>query len=417
MRTVLWLLVPSVLIPLPASGQDSILSAALRDNRHVVELDSAGDLSGDGGELLLAAGRDAQFFLIGEDHGIAEVPALAAALFKALAPFGYAHLAIETGEPVAEHLNRLAREPDAKAAIGDFVRDYWPGVPFYGLEEEAELLIATVAAVGGGDDVIWGLDYDVMGDRYALHRLLELAPSEAARRESAVVIAVADSMLDSALDAGNPAGVFMFAGQDTLIAQLRAAYAPQSGSEADRIIALLEETLHINAAFLERRYGDSNTLRARHLKRQFLRRYRGAGGANGERPRAMFKFGANHLVRGLNFTQVYDLGTLVHELAEAEGGRAFGLMALGGEGSMAAHFNPRTFGYKPGPVETHGLVELLYEEAEPGSWSLFDLRPLRELLRDGELGEVDERARQAIRGYDAVLILSGSGPSHPLVER
>lgn len=416
MRNALWLLIPAILAPLPASAQDGILVAALRDNRYSVELDEQGNLSGEGAELLLAAGRDAQFLLIGEDHGIAEVPALAAALFRALAPSGYAHLAIETGEPVAEHLNRLARERDPKSAMKDFVREHWPGVPFYGLEEEADLLIGAVSAANGGGDVIWGLDYDVMGDRYALHRLLDLAPTEGARRETEAVTAVADSMLEAALAGGNPAGVFMFAGQDTLIAHLRATYDPEPGSEADRIISLLEETLHINAAFLERRYGDSNTLRARYLKRQFLRRYRGAGGAEGERPRVMLKFGANHLVRGPNFTEVFDLGTLAHEMAEAEGGTAFGLMVLGGEGSMAARFDPRTFGYKPGPIEAGEWVQLLYEQADPERWSLFDLRPLRQLLRGGELEQVPERARQVIRGYDAVLILSGSGPAHPLVE-
>src|SRR5690606_10654118 len=49
------------------------LLEALRQNRHTLALVD-GRLSGDGAELLLSEGRASQFFLLGEEHGVAEVP-------------------------------------------------------------------------------------------------------------------------------------------------------------------------------------------------------------------------------------------------------------------------------------------------------------------------------------------------------
>jgi len=417
MRGEAWCVLLLLFTPTPAVAQDSALVAALEGNRQYVELDASGQLAGDGGESLLAAGRESRFFLIGEQHGIAEVPKLTMALFRALAPAGYRHLAIETGETVAAHLNRLTVGPDPRAAVAAFVEGHWPGVPFYNLAQEVDLLIAAVQAAGDGADVLWGLDYGVMADRYALRRLLELAPSPAARSRARAVIAVADSMFGAALETGNPGSVFMFAAPDTLISGLRVAYAAAPGSEADRVLSLLEETLRINGAYLDRRYHDSNLLRATHLKRQFWRRYRAASAAADEPPRVMLKFGANHVIRGRNFTHVFDLGTLAHELAEAEGGRAFGLMVMGGEGSMQARFDPRTFGYQPAPIEAGDWANILYGLSDPQRWTLFDLRPVRRQLLAGELGEVPTAAARVIEGFDAVLVLSGSGPADPLVER
>ncbi|MFN2441822.1 MAG: hypothetical protein ABR517_03970 [Thermoanaerobaculia bacterium] len=57
--------------------------------------------SGPGWTRLIEERRAAQFFLIGEEHGIAENPQLAAALFAALQPAEYSRMAIEVSPPIA----------------------------------------------------------------------------------------------------------------------------------------------------------------------------------------------------------------------------------------------------------------------------------------------------------------------------
>lgn len=417
MKRVLRLLLPAAtLAPVVADAQqpapDSALLAALRQNRHTLSATADGRLEGPGARVLLDAGRESQFFLIGEEHGIAQVPQLAAGLFRGLAPAGYRYLAVETGDAVAAAMNRAAVGGDT--AMASFVDRYWPGVPFYTLREESQLLVAAVRAAGGRTDVLWGLDYDIMGDRYALRRLREIAPNAAARAAADRVLATADSMLRESVRTQNLGGIMMFAAPDSAFAPLRRAYAPAPGSEADRILEELEATLRVNALQGARRYHEANVTRGGVMKTRFMRRYREAVAAGDALPRVMLKFGSNHAIRGHSFVGFFDLGNAVHELAELNGGRAFGLMALAGRGTQQAGMDPKTFNYVARPVQEDGWESPLYQLADPGAWTLYDLRPLRRPLAARRLGTVDPTLARVINGFDALVVLSGSGPSTSL---
>ena len=402
------------LVSTRAAAQDSALVAALRQHRHALRMDEAGALHGPGAALLLDAGREARFFLIGEEHGVAQVPRLAATLFRALAPAGYRHLAIETGPWLASALDEAARQ--GTGGIEAFVNRWWPGAPFYSLREEAELLAAATEAAEGGAEALWGLDYDILADRYTLSRLRDLAPTPAACRAAERVMAVADSMLRAALAAENLAGVFMFAAPDSLLAGLRAAYAPAPGSEADEILRLMEATLAINHEFISGSNYASNQTRASLMKRHFVQRYRQAS-AGGTAPRVMLKFGANHMQRGRTPVGTYDLGTLLPELAEMEGGTAFSLLAIGGRDRQKAVIDGRTLSYTAGPSDYAGAAWMapVFGEVLLEGWTLFDLRPLRTPANAGRLGNVPPRLLSVIFGFDALLVIADSRPSTSMV--
>src|SRR4051794_18206160 len=78
--------VPAAL-PTPPSLVERVHATALQ-NRQKLNFDGA-HFSGPAWDALLEAGRASHFFLIGEEHGIAENPKLAAQLFGALRPSGY----------------------------------------------------------------------------------------------------------------------------------------------------------------------------------------------------------------------------------------------------------------------------------------------------------------------------------------
>lgn len=392
-----------------AQAHDS-LTALLRANAHPMHAAADGRLSGAGGELLIAAGRDAQFFLIGEEHGVAEIPLVAAGLFRELAPHGYRHLAIETGDAMAAELNRRLVADSSGASLLAFQRDYFPGAPFYRWREDAALLRTAVAAAGGGADVLWGLDYDIVGDRYALRRLRDIAPNAAARAAAESAITRADSALAQALATQNPGLLMMFGGADDWYVPLHRAYAPEPGSEADRIIHLLQTTREINAYWGRGQGYLSNHHRAQLNKRQFMRYLDDATQRTGEMPRVMMKFGSSHMVRGRSFTNVFDLGTLVSEIADVRGSRSFGVLMLGGAGTMHAVVDPRAFTTVEAPVETGGWVKPFYDAADPQRWTVFDLRPIRG--RIPRLGTLPDELLKVLYGFDAVVILSGSGPQH-----
>ena len=126
------------------------------------------------------------------------------------------------------------------------------------------------------------------------------------------------------------------------------------------------------------------------------------------------KFGASHLMRGRNTTGTFDLGTLVPELAEIEGRKAFSLLVLPGPGTEVAGFDPRTFGVTPQKVEgaeyMKGLQPII-AAAYPDVFTLFDTHGLRPLL--GRSG-ADSHLADFVHGFDSILVMSGSTASHAL---
>ncbi|MGE0551787.1 MAG: hypothetical protein AB7R55_00020 [Gemmatimonadales bacterium] len=395
-----------------APASDSALRAELRANRHPLALGEASlQLSGSGGDLLVAEGKAAQFFLVGEEHGVAEIPLLTAALVRALAPAGYGRLGIEIGWALADTVNTLVAGPGGEARLAAFSGRHRPGVPFYHLRGEARLLAVAVEAMGGGRDVLWGLDYDIIADRWWLARLRDLAPTPAARAAATRAIAMTDSLLAAALDQKNPGLIQMFGGSDSLFRALREAYRPAPGSDVDRMLAFMSETLAINRLFMTGEGYESNDRRGRLMKTELARYLATVPGDT--LPRAIFKFGASHMMRGRTYTNIFDVGGTLSELAELRGHRSFHLLVMGGAGSDHAQIDPTTFTYRPVPTELsnqqHALAPMV-AEALPDGWTLFDLRPLRRRL--AQLTR-HPRLTQVIFGFDALAILTGSRPATP----
>jgi hypothetical protein len=145
----------------------------------------------------------------------------------------------------------------------------------------------------------------------------------------------------------------------------------------------------------------NNTEREAVLKKNFLDRYWNTARA-GHLPKAMFKFGANHLYHGKNPTQAFPIGNLAHELAIANGSHAFGLYVIAlGEGYRS---------YADYPDWLRPLLPL----TEPSAPTLIDLRPLRayqRLFRE----QVDPaqlwEQRALLHGFEAIVILPGSRPA------
>lgn len=402
-------------LALPGGSHAATLGQAIRENAHTLSLDADGNLVGSGSHVLLLGGRQAQFVLIGEEHGVAEVPAITGALFRALVPSGYRHLAIETGFPIARELNQRAADGGV-GAIGEFIQTHYPGTPFYNVREEAELLVSAVEAAGGGPDVLWGLDYEIMGDRYPLRRVRELAPDEQARDAVDEVIAVADSMLDAALAAGNPGNIFCFAGDAVLIEDLMDLFGPDLSPEAWDILQLLVHTMSINQMWLEKRVFESNRARATNLNEQFMKHYQRALDVSGTPPRVMLKFGANHMLRGWNFTEQLDLGTLTSVIADANRSRSFNVMIVGGRGGKHAGFDPKTFGVAERPA---GFVDNPWIQPFLGvdHWTVYDLRPLLRPVLGRDFGEVPGRLEQIVRGFDVLIVIPEATASTHLAPR
>lgn len=399
---------PALAADAPPSVSDR-LTAAATENRLTIDFDG-GRFSGPGWERLLAEGRAAQFLMLGEDHGIAENPKLAAALFAALEPAGYSKLAIEVSPPMAEALDSAARRGVEGLTEMFSVPGSTPA--FFGMAEEAAMLASVRASVRGEGSALWGVDYEVGGDRLLIAMLEKKKKPQAAASALAALRAASTAAWARYDETRDPRFIFSFSGDPALARAVRDAW-PKRDAESAAILDTLEETLEINRLWITREGYLSNVRRGAFMRANFLAHWRTEQAA-GRTPRVMLKLGASHLVRGRSNSEIFDLGTLLPELAAVDGQSTFSVLVLSGDGSAVAQFDPSAWRYVPRPADDgyrHGLQPLL-AAASPKAFSLIDLRPLRKIL--SRQGDADPELMRVVHGFDALLVLSGSTPSSNL---
>ena len=389
-------------------AQDSAVEAAFAGTRHELRIDE-GRLGGSGGELLLNRARAARFTLVGEEHGVREVPILVTALLRNLKPAGYSVLAIEVSPLAARRLAETAATPNPRATLATLFRDTRNRVPFYTMAPETDLLAWAISRDGGGL-ALWGLDYEIFADRYWLGRLESMAGVQA-RPAVRAARAVAESGFARA-ERGDPSQVFSFNAPESLFVAVRRAVRPRAGTDAALILDVLETTVAINRPFLAGKNYESNRLRSDNLKRNFLRAWTDPR-VSRQPPKVLFKFGAYHMDRGLNGVRQYDVGWLAAAMAESRGERSFHLLVVGGPGTQHSVFDIRKLAYAPRPVEWIAAPWLAAARSslKTDGFAVFDLEPLRALVQDKKLRNLPDELVRMIFGFDVLVVLTGSGPA------
>jgi len=379
------------------------LGDAAATNRRALNFDGR-RFSGSAYDWLLERGSNAQAFLVGEEHGIAENPKLAAQLFGDLSHAGYRHLAIETSPPMADALAGSVTAGSV-AGVKHLVTTPESRVAFFGLREEAELLAAAHKAVAGKPGWLWGMDYDVGADRFLIRKLKSRPkPPRAVGALNALETASNASWVRYD-ETHNPQFIFSFAGDPELVVAVRHEW-PKADLESRSILDTLEATLSINQLWTQGKGYESNLARSRLLRANLLRYWR----KKSPDARLFMKMGASHMVRGVNMSDVFDLGTFVPDLVAERGGSAFQMLVLPGPGTQTANLDPTKFLYVPGNRDEYGAGMDIFDRAVlPGTFTLFDTAPLRSLASSS--GDVPLPLWRIIHGFDAVLILTGSTPS------
>ena len=280
---------------------------------------------------------------------------------------------------------------------------------FFGMTEESEMLAAIRAAAAPGP-MFWGTDYEVVGDRQLIG-LLEQAekPAGAAKALRALAEASAASWAKYE-ETRSPQYIFSFAGDPGLVRAVRDSW-PQPDARSVTILHTLERTLTINNLWVQGKAWESNSERAQLQRHNFLHFWRSEK-ERGLAPKVIAKYGASHIVRGRSRTGVYDLGTLLPELAALEGGHTYSVMVVPGANSEVAVLNPSAWRYEAKPPKDGYLdgIEPLVRATYDDTFTLIDLRALRPVAGMNR-GTLDEDLFRTIHGFDALLVMTGSTPS------
>jgi hypothetical protein len=372
------------------------LAKLLRANAYdLAETD--GRLTGAGLDFLAKAAADAQFFGIGEQHNVRQIPEITGLLFEELRRrHGFNYLALEQ-DPLA---CRMASTPPARGspeAVVGLAKKY-PYAFTFRTDQELSLVARAGALSTTKADPVWGLD-QAFGATHVLERLLEDAPNadargrtlklaEAARKVESVRLLTSRHYM---ADVDKPDDFWQ-------LAELyRASPSPEARFLASQLVlsARVYQNYKRGAAGKVPGAFESGREREENMKDLFMREYRRAQSAGEERPRVLLKFGHTHMYRGRYLAYVPTLGNFVGEFAKSNGMKSF---------HLAMYLNNPPGGF--GGVPKDSWLNVLAGVAPEGKWTVIDLRPLRDYWYAGKF-KLPADLRETIFGFDAALLIGG----------
>jgi hypothetical protein len=276
------------------------------------------------------------------------------------------------------------------------------------LREEAQFLASVITAAPRDEQVLWGLDREILSDRYLISRLEPKVPSRARESFARLKMASANAW------AGGAPFIFSQNPDPAVVSAVRSAW-PNPDHDSDMILRTLEESLAINAVARTGTAWASSDRRAQWMRNGFAEQLR-AEQKRGSQPKVMMKFGYNHMIRGENYVNIFDLGSIPDEVAALDGSRAFHIIVLPGPGSRQAVLGAgRSFNsvssdefdeFRSGDQR---LTRVLSNATATGH-EVIDLRALRPLAVRG-LESWNSDVVRTILGYDAAVIWKGAHAS------
>ncbi|MCB0580829.1 MAG: hypothetical protein KDD10_16145 [Phaeodactylibacter sp.] len=336
-------------------------------------------LYGEGANKLKAAIAEARFAILGEYHGSHQLPKLTTALLPHLHQSGYHNLALEVGPYSARILDSLSADPPTTAQRLYELYSHYAArsdipIPFYDGVEGAKVL-AEASRLGFR---LWGLDQEYFDAPLMLaDELLKQARGQEDYAEVLEAKNSFDSLFQAALkkDEEGIKGYRMFQElTESPVTKAFFASFPENNRQAQEIISALYTSWDIYDRH-DLRDGFSHAHRIAYIRQNFLHHYQAA---EEEQPKVFVQIGALHAAKGYEFG-VYDVGNLIHELAEAKGASSCHIYSM-----------PR-YSIEEG-VQKDALEEqpqhpesAFRAMGRPGQWALIELSGLREQLASRQL--------------------------------
>ncbi|MBV8519162.1 MAG: hypothetical protein JO197_17335 [Acidobacteria bacterium] len=403
-----------LLATLSLHAQDSPLAAALRANGVPFTIEN-GQLGGAGAAFFRQLAREHQFIIIGEDHGIHEVPEFVGAAFDlARRDANYRHLGIELGPETARQLETMLRKPSGQDDLKAFLTRYTGfSLPFANWREEAQLFQRVVQSLPDEKHVLWGLDQEfIVAPSYLFESLARMAPNDEARTLATNLAASSLASDRRMIAEANPQAVWMVTSTDADVAALQKAFANATPAARALLDEIVQSRAIYRAIFSGKNY-ESNRDRAELMKRHFAAEYEAARRAGEAAPRVMLKFGSNHAFRGVSGTSTYELGSFLPELAIANGSHACNVLLVHTRGTQNMY---RPFGSKledqakpfadGGSDSDNDVLDVRAARAIAGdAMMMFDLRPVRAAAQNRKLGKLDPPVLRLLQAFDVVVVL------------
>src|SRR5580692_3367751 len=405
----------AVLALTPALAQENKFTDRLLQNRYQIDF-QGGQFSGTGMPVLQSALASAQFVLIGEDHGISQIPQFTGAVCDLIGPEGFRTMAVETGPLAANELQRWIAADSSRSSLIGFETKFPETIAFYNFQEEYDLLSHCARAAQGGKFRLWGLDQELMGSPgLVLTRILETHPGKQAAAETRRLLQKNDDVHAAAVKSGSPGDIFMMTATDDELNKLKDLLRAEGNATSQALLDALIKSRDIYQKNMNGSGYESNRERALLMKSNFVSDYKQATQADGAPPKVLFKFGAWHMYKGINPLRNNDMGNFVTEFADSQGTTSLHIAILGVKGSqlrfagIGRPAQPADFNLAEDKDSDFLFLKPMFDNLENEGWTMFDLRGLRKGFRS--LEPVDKEMERMIFGYDLLVLIPNATPS------
>ncbi|HKA36850.1 MAG TPA: hypothetical protein VKH43_08520 [Thermoanaerobaculia bacterium] len=405
-----WILTLGGLVAAPgaAGAQEATVERLFADvlhaNRYALVLEG-GRLTGPGAAFLVREGGKGQFLLLGEDHNVAEIPRLTAALFAELhAQHGYDYLADEQDLWMCSEISKppyLGREEQIRALRAKYRNAF----TFEGDEEVA--MLADIGRISTAKVArIWGLD-QIFGALHVLERLEAIAADDSVRGRVRALVDFARPYESGRYVPGKRLMSEVELPEDLVTIPTWYRARAKDSAEGAFLADQLGKSVRIyanwrHAAIEKQPTGyESNREREENMKDLFLRYYRDAERRDGRLPKVLFKFGHWHLYRGQSPGSVFTLGNFASEFAKSNASSSF----------AAAIYQDDGPGSKKDWSSWAPWARPFIEAEFPEGWTVLDLRPLRSLAHARRLGTIPPELWRLLFGFEALILLKAAHPA------
>jgi erythromycin esterase-like protein len=397
----LLLLTAATLLSRPTYAQDSTLTRLI--SQHRASFAAAGSqFTGPGWDILQQAITHSQFVLLGEEpHGVAQIPVFAEAVARVLHPQA---LVAEISPYEAQQLNQLAAQPGLPIA---YQQRYPFSLSFYSWREE----FAFAQALQQRGVPVIGIDMLYVGN--SGHLLAQMADAAHEPRVQRALRQLAHTYLT----------------HDRLVYQPDSTtpfyLLTRSPAALDSVLALtahespaLQQMAHALATSyaISRTYQthlplpngfSGHQARVNLLKRTLLSQLQPyQTGATPRLPKLLFKFGTNHVGRDRALeSNVFDIGNLMANLADAQDSRSLHLLVVGKQGTQNTTDSfDATQNSSPLTPQDNAYLHLFFTDAGP-TWQLVDLRPARQALTQHHLTVGDPQLERTLLNFDYLIVI------------
>ena len=388
-----------------AQTPDTTFARLLRKNQFDLTL-TKGQPTGPGWEKLRPDIQQSALVLLGEDHGMAEIPAFATAVAQVLRPKVYV---AEIDRYQARDLSRLADQPGLPTAL---LRQYPNDLSFYSWAEEFKL----VQALRAQNAAILGIDQVSL---VATGTFFEKLAGEVKDRKTRAYLrgrATAYQAQDRTKMATDSGSYSIMRQRPTALDSLRLLTRRESPAARQMVedFAASAEIYRLNG--VSGSGPRSHATRVDLMKRNLLAELQPYQPAGQPLPPMLFKFGAVHAGRGRSILgDYYDVGNLALNLADIHDQKSLHIFVVGKQGAKVGGFNPDDFTKN---VATYSYANEAmikpFAAVTPaaGPWQVFDLRPLRRALLRDEVAVSSQELAATILDYDYLVIIPETTASH-----